>query len=66
MRTIYHSYFKKLYLSAYSLLKDAQFCEVYPGRTPIALPKNGLRRRYPIIIYNADISNDELEKLYQQ
>ncbi len=27
MRTIYHSYFKKLYLSAYSLLRDAQFCE---------------------------------------
>ncbi len=27
MRTIYHSYFKKIYLSAYSLLRDAQFCE---------------------------------------
>jgi hypothetical protein len=38
----------------------------YPGRTPIALTKNGLRITYRIIIHNTDMSNDDLEKLYQQ
>jgi len=38
----------------------------YPGRTPIALSKKGWRLKYRIIIHNGDMSNDDLEKLYQQ
>ena len=38
----------------------------YPGRTPITLPGKGLRLKYRIIIHNGDMSNDDLEKLYQQ
>lgn len=38
----------------------------YPGRKPIALTKNGLRLKYRVIIHNADMGNDELQKLYQQ
>lgn len=38
----------------------------YPGRTPITLSKKGWRLKYRIIIHNGDMSNDDLEKLYQQ
>jgi hypothetical protein len=38
----------------------------YPGRAPVALTKNGLRLQYRIIIHNDDMSNEALEKLYQE
>ncbi len=38
----------------------------YPGRTPIALPKNGLKLKYRIIIHNGEMSNEDIEKLYQK
>lgn len=38
----------------------------YPGRTPITLSKKGWKLKYRIIIHNGDMSNDDLEKLYQQ
>lgn len=38
----------------------------YPGRTPKILSKKGWRLKYRIIIHNGDMSNDDLEKLYQQ
>lgn len=38
----------------------------YPGRTPKTLSKKGWRLKYRIIIHNGDMSNDDLEKLYQQ
>lgn len=38
----------------------------YPGRTPIPLSKKKLRLKYRIVIHNGDMSNDDLEKLYQQ
>ena len=37
----------------------------YPGRTPIALTKKGLRLRYRIIVHTGDLKNEEIEKLYQ-
>ncbi|MEP7107569.1 MAG: DUF6807 family protein [Ferruginibacter sp.] len=38
----------------------------YPGRTAIDLTKKRWRLRYRLIIYNDDINNEELEKLFQQ
>lgn len=38
----------------------------YPGRTPIALPKTGLKLTYRIIIHNGKMSNERIEKLYQE
>ena len=38
----------------------------YPGRTPMPLTKKGWRITCRIIIHNADMTNDEIEKLYQQ
>ncbi|HEY6976488.1 MAG TPA: DUF6807 family protein, partial [Chitinophagaceae bacterium] len=38
----------------------------YPGRTPVTLSKSGLRLRYRIIIHNNNVSNDDMEKLYQE
>jgi len=38
----------------------------YPGSIPVVLSKNGWRLRYRIIIYDAAMSNDHLEKLYYQ
>jgi hypothetical protein len=37
----------------------------YPGRTPVALTKNGWRITCRIIIHNAEMSDDDLEQLYQ-
>lgn len=37
----------------------------FPGRTPVFLSKRGLRLKYRILIHNAAINNDEIEKLYQ-
>ena len=39
---------------------------VYPGRTPVALSKNGWRLRYRLVIHDTDIETSELEKLYQE
>jgi hypothetical protein len=39
---------------------------VYPGRTPVALSKNGLRLRYRLVIHDANIDRSELENLYQE
>jgi hypothetical protein len=38
----------------------------YPGKIPVVLSKNGWRLRYRIIIYDAVMSTDHLEKLYHQ
>ena len=38
----------------------------YPGRTPVTLPKKGLKLSYRIIIHNGDMSNNDLEKLYKE
>lgn len=49
------------------LRKEASMQNIpYPGRTPVALTKNGLRITYRIIVHDAGMSNDDLEKLYQQ
>ena len=49
------------------LRKEASMQNIpYPGRTPITLSKKGWRLKYRIIIHNGDVSNDDLEKLYQQ
>ena len=37
----------------------------YPGRTPIEISKKGLRLKYRIIVHSK-MSNEEIEKLYQQ
>jgi hypothetical protein len=39
---------------------------VYPGRTPVALSKNGLRLRYRLVIHDTHIERSDLEKLYQE
>jgi hypothetical protein len=39
---------------------------VYPGRTPVALSKNGLRLRYRLVIHDSSIERRDLEKLYQE
>jgi len=38
----------------------------YPGRTPIELTKKGLRLKYRIIVYNGEMKNADIEKLYEQ
>lgn len=38
----------------------------YPGRTPMTLSKKGWRLKYRIVIHSGDMSNDDIEKLYQQ
>jgi hypothetical protein len=38
----------------------------FPGRTPIELPKKGLRLTYRIVVHNDEMKNDDVEKLYQQ
>jgi hypothetical protein len=38
----------------------------YPGRTPVALSKQGLRFTYRVIVHEADMKNEEIEKLYQE
>jgi hypothetical protein len=49
------------------LRKEASMQNIpYPGRTPITLSKEGWRLQYRIVIYNGDMSNDDLEKLYHQ
>jgi hypothetical protein len=49
------------------LRKEASMQNIpYPGKMPIILSKKGLRLKYRIIIHNGDMSNDDLEKLYQQ
>lgn len=49
------------------LRKEASMQNIpYPGRTPMPLSKKGWRLKYRIIIHNGDMSNDDLEKLYQQ
>jgi len=39
---------------------------VYPGRTPVALSKNGLRLRYRFVIHDGSIERTDLENLYQE
>ena len=39
---------------------------VYPGRTPVALSKNGLRLRYRLVIHDTNIERSDLENLYQE
>ncbi len=39
---------------------------VYPGRTPVALSKNGLRLRYRLVIHDSSIGRSDLENLYQE
>lgn len=49
------------------LRKEANMQNIpYPGKTPITLSKEGLRLQYRIIIHNGEMSNNDLEKLYQQ
>jgi hypothetical protein len=36
----------------------------YPGRTPVELSKEGLKLKYRVIVHNGEMSNDEIEKLY--
>lgn len=49
------------------LRKEASMQNIpYPGRTPITLSRKGLRLRYRVIIHSGDMSNDDLEKLYQR
>ena len=49
------------------LRKEASMQNIpYPGRTPITLSRRGLRLIYRVIIHNGNMSNDDLEKLYQQ
>src|SRR5688572_16663479 len=38
----------------------------FPGRTPIELSKKGLRLKYRVIVYNGEMKNEDIEKLYQQ
>ena len=38
----------------------------YPGRSPVIVPRKGLRLRYRIIISKSTMSNDDIEKLFQQ
>lgn len=38
----------------------------FPGRTPVELSKRGLRLKYRVLIHNAELSNEEIEELYQQ
>lgn len=38
----------------------------YPGRVPVALSKDGLKLNYRVIIHNGGLSNDDIEKLYQE
>ena len=38
----------------------------YPGRTPILLTKNGMRITCRIVIHDAGMSDDDIEKLYHQ
>ena len=39
---------------------------VYPGRTPVALSKNGLRLRYRLVIHDPNIERGDLENLYKE
>ena len=39
---------------------------VYPGRSPVKLPKTGLRLRYRLVIHDSKIKSSELENLYQE
>jgi len=39
---------------------------VYPGRTPGALSKNGLRLRYRLVIHDPNIERGDLENLYKE
>ena len=49
------------------LRKEASMQNIpYPGRTPVPLTKKGWSITCRIIIHNEDMSNDDLEKLYQQ
>jgi len=38
----------------------------YPGRTPVALSKSGLRLRYRLVIHDTTIERSDLENLYQE
>ena len=38
---------------------------VYPGRSPVKLPKTGLRLRYRLVIHDSKIKSSELENLYR-
>jgi hypothetical protein len=38
----------------------------YPGRTPVALSKKGLRLTYRVIVHNGEMTNADIERLYQE
>jgi len=38
----------------------------YPGRTPVTLPKKGLKLSYRIIIHDGKLDSNDLEKLYKE
>ncbi|MEO8764342.1 MAG: DUF6807 family protein [Ginsengibacter sp.] len=49
------------------LRKEASMQNVpFPGRKPVLLTKKGWKLTYRIVIHDADMGNDQLEKLYQQ
>ena len=56
-----------IYQQLWILRKETSMQNIpYPGRTPITLSSTGLRLKYRIIIHTGDMSNDDIEKLYQQ
>ncbi len=46
--------------------KESMQNVVYPGRTPVALSKNGLRLKYRLVIHDSSIKTRDLENLYQE
>jgi hypothetical protein len=36
----------------------------FPGRTPVALPNEGLRLRYRLILHDGELETEAIEKLY--
>jgi hypothetical protein len=46
--------------------KESMQNVVYPGRSPVALSKNGLRLRYRLVIHDTNIGRSDLENLYQE
>lgn len=38
----------------------------YPGRTPVAIPAEGLKLKYRIVIHDGQLSSADIEKLYRE
>lgn len=38
----------------------------YPGRTPVAIPYEGLKLKYRVVIHDGELSSADIEKLYRE